>query len=328
MNRFLITCLLALLAVTAISFCTGPYGFDFDWELISGIRAPRLVTAAFAGAATATAGALSQSLFRNSLATPSIIGTEAGAAFALALMTLLLTDSGQSLSYPAIYTTAGAAVATALSLSLLQGNGLRKGHLRNDSRGDTSDSISRLLLGGFALNALLAAGTAFCVSILMEKGHGLNLYHWLLGSFTGRTWTHAISLCAGYLLCVILTLRISPSLDALSLGDDSAKSIGINVGRVYLYVLLLIACLTGTALACGGALPFIGLIAPHFARLRSRPHLMSVLPLSAIVGAGITILADLAARTLRAPIDMDVGILTTLIGAPYFLWLLRRGQNA
>jgi iron complex transport system permease protein len=130
------------------------------------------------------------------------------------------------------------------------------------------------------------------------------------------------------LLCVILTLRISPSLDALSLGDDSAKSIGINVGRVYLYVLLLIACLTGTALACGGALPFIGLIAPHFARLRSRPYLTSVLPLSAIIGAGITILADLAARTMRAPIDMDVGIITTLIGAPYFLWLLRRGQNA
>ena len=170
--------------------------------------------------------------------------------------------------------------------------------------------------------SLLAAGTSSCVSILMERGDGMSLYHWLMGSFSARTWDQAGSVAIAFVLCVLMAWRLIPSLDALSLGDDAARSIGLSVNKVRTRVLLLIAVLIGSSLSFGGALPFVGLIAPHFARMLTKPHLKVALPFAAIIGAILAVTADLAARTLRAPVDMDVGILTTMIGAPYFIWLL------
>ena len=309
MARNLITSIVILSMIVAFALIIGATGFDLDTDLIVSIRMPRVITAMFAGAATAVAGALSQSLFRNTLATPSIIGTEAGAAFALALATLVASTSGETLSHPIIFTIIGAGGATLISL--------RFARARADGGG-----LTTLLLGGFALNALFAAATSFCLSILMESGDGMSLYHWLMGSFSARTWDHAAGVMIGFFICVMAALRFAPSLDAMSLGDDTARSIGVNVPRVHRVILILIAALVGTSLSCGGALPFIGLIAPHFCRLIAKPNLRVIIPMSAITGAILTVSADLAARTLRAPVDMDVGILTTMIGAPYFLWLL------
>jgi ABC-type Fe3+-siderophore transport system permease subunit len=316
MARYFFISILILAGALSAASIIGPGGFDLTSDLILTIRVPRVLTAAFAGAATATAGALSQSLFRNALATPSIIGTEAGAAFALALATLLSASGGAELTVasPVIFTTMGAALATIISLTLVRAG--------NDPWQNGSEGLGRLLLGGFALNALLAAGTSLCVSILMERGDGMSLYHWLMGSFSARTWDQAWSVIVSFVLCLIASWRLIPSLDALSLGDDAARSIGISVNKVRTRVLLLIAVLIGTSLSFGGALPFVGLIAPHFARVLTKPHLKVALPFAAIIGAILAVAADLAARTLRAPVDMDVGILTTMIGAPYFIWLL------
>lgn len=317
MSRLFLLLILFLLAVFATALVLGATGFDLSADLIGSIRAPRVITALFAGAATGVAGALSQALFRNSLATPSITGTEAGAAFALALATLISTtsDGESALRYPMIYTILGAGGATLVALYLARVSI------------DGSGGLGRLLLGGFALNALLAAGTSLCISILMERGDGMSLYHWLMGSFSARTWVHASMITAGFVGCSVLAFRIAAKLDALSLGDDTAKSIGINITRARSQVLMLIAALTGLSLSVGGALPFIGLVAPHLARTFSKPHLRTLVPLSAMIGGTLTLLADIIARTARAPIDMDVGILTTLIGAPYFLWLLAREQH-
>lgn len=308
-----------LILISAITFACvlGSSGFDTNADLIMSIRAPRVFTALFAGAATGVAGALSQSLFRNALATPSITGTESGAAFALAFATLVLhhRDPGEVLSYPFIYTSLGAALATAVAITFARSTVNGRG------------GLGRLLLGGFALNALLAAGTTLCISILMEKGDGMSLYHWLMGSFSARTWNHALGMGCGFFICTVMGFYLAPVIDALSLGDDAAKTIGINISSVRTRILILIALLTGLSLSVGGALPFVGLIAPHFARLLTRPHLRSLIPLSAVVGAILTVAADIVARTARAPIDMDVGILTTLIGAPYFLWLLYREET-
>ena len=322
MHRYVLISLLILIAATAAGAVIGPRGFDISTDLIWNIRIPRILTAAFAGAATAAAGALSQSLFRNALATPSIIGTESGAAFALALATLLGVSGGNGvlMESPVIFTTLGAGLATVISLALVRG---QKASLQS-----SADGLGRLLLGGFALNALLAAGTSLCVSILMERGDGINLYHWLMGSFSARTWEQASSVAIAFTLCVTVAWFVLPSLDALSLGDDAARSIGLNVGKVRTRVLLLISVLIGSSLSFGGALPFVGLIAPHFARLLTKPHLKITLPFAAIIGAILAVTADLAARTLRSPVDMDVGILTTMIGAPYFIWLLMTESRA
>ena len=316
MVRLLLKFLILLFLLGVVSAVIGPTGFNLDMDLLSSIRLPRIVTAVFAGAATAAAGTLSQSLFRNSLATPSIIGTEAGAAFALALAMLISSQNGSNLEFgnPILYTSLGAAVATLMSLSVM--------HYRQESLGSSGDTIGRLLLGGFALNAMFAAGSAFCLSILMENGTGMSLYHWLMGSFSARTWDHAFGIMASYLICLAVALRLSPALDALSLGDEAAQAIGINVSKMRWQVLLVTSVLVGSSIACGGALPFVGLIAPHFARRISRPHMKTLLPLASIIGAILAVSADVLARTIRAPIDMDVGLLTTLIGAPYFVWLL------
>ncbi len=317
MVRLLLKYFLLLCILIVVGSVIGPTGFNVDLDLLTTIRLPRVTTALFAGAATAAAGTLSQSLFRNSLATPSIIGTEAGASFSLALATMLAAQYGIGLEVgnPIFYTSIGAALATMLSLGIMR--------FRPEGLGSSSgDSMARLLLGGFALNAMFAAGSAFCLSILMENGAGMSLYHWLMGSFSARTWDHALGITGAYFVCVALAFRLAPTLDALSLGDEASRSIGIDVARIRWQVLLITSILIGSSLSCGGALPFVGLIAPHFARLLSKPHVKILLPLASIIGAILAVSADLVARTLRAPIDMDVGLLTTLIGAPYFIWLL------
>ena len=317
MNRLFTITIIIMIGVLALALVFGSTGFDLTPDIIFSIRAPRVFTALFAGAATGVAGALSQSLFRNALATPSITGTESGAAFALALATLInyQINPESSLLHPFIFTFLGAGGATAIAMTFARAT--------MDGRG----GLGRLLLGGFALNALLAAGTAFCISILMENGDGMSLYHWLMGSFSARTWPQAWTMAVGFIVCTLSAMKMAPLIDALSLGDDSAKSIGINIAKSRTNILVLIAILSGLSLSVGGALPFIGLIAPHFARLTTRPHLKTLIPLSAIIGAILTVSADIVARTARAPVDMDVGILTTIIGAPYFLWLIYREEN-
>lgn len=317
MSRVFFTTLLILLSLTAVAISWGSSGFNPDGDILWSIRLPRVVTALFCGASVAIAGALSQAMFRNALASPSITGTESGAAFALAFATLIATTApnGGSLEHPYIYTSIGAGLATLIAMSFMR--------LSMSGQG----GLGYLLLGGFALNALLAAGTALCVGILMEQGSGMTLYHWLMGSFSARTWSDAVVISLGATVFGFISWLHAPALDALSMGDDGARSIGIRIQKVRTRQVLLISLLVGLSLSVGGALPFIGLIAPHFARLIIGPHLKKLIPLSAIIGASLTVTADLIARIARAPVDMDVGILTTIIGAPYFLWLLWRREG-
>lgn len=277
------------------------------WDLLLNLRAPRILTALGAGAAVAVAGVLSQALFRNALATPSIIGTEAGACFGLAVSAITFgLYAGQDLVM--VSTILGAAVATVMTLGLSSGE----------------QSMTRLLLGGFALNAFLAALTAMITSWLMESGQGLGVYHWLLGSFSARTWPQAIIMAMTLVVTTFAALQIAMRLDLLALGDDGAKSSGIRVGTLRKITFILMAILVGTSVSVGGALPFVGLVVPHFIRLQTGPQIRPLILNSALGGASLVVLADLIARTFRAPVETDVGLLTTLIGAPYFLWLLKR----
>ena len=195
------------------------------------------------------------------------------------------------------------------------------------ARGDATPSMTKLLLGGFAINAMLAAGTSICISILMEQGDGLSLYHWLLGSFAARTWTHVATAAAGILMFGLAALMFGPAIDVMALGSTGARAVGVRVDRSRTIMVALIAALSATSISCGGALPFVGLIAPHMARLLGPPHFRRLAPVAAIMGGTLTVAADLCARTVRAPVDMDVGIITTLLGAPYFIWLMSRSER-
>lgn len=307
---------LSLIAAIFVSIGTGSESLhdiiiQNQWDFLWDLRAPRTLTALGAGAAMATAGVLSQALFRNALATPSILGTEAGAGFGLALCAATFgLYANQNLVM--VSTILGAACATAIALRFATGN----------------QPLTRLLLGGFALNALLAAGTAMITGWLMESGQGMNIYHWLLGSFSARNWNHVVLILTAFTFASAVAAQISGRLDILVLGDDSANTSGIQVSGLRKLTFVLIAILVGTSMSVGGALPFVGLIVPHFIRMQTGPQLRSLILNSALGGAILALLADIAARTLRAPIELDVGLLTTLIGAPYFLWLLKRETSS
>ena len=284
-------------------------------EILLEIRLPRLVTAAMAGGSVAIAGALSQAVFRNALATPSVLGTEAGASLGLAIS--MAFGGGSALGQTStdmvmVSTVVGAAIATLLSLNLAQGR----------------QALVRVLLGGFALNALLGAGAALVTGWLLESGRGSELYRLLLGSFSARTWGHAGTISMVGIGSFVLSLGLGKSLDILALGDESAACLGISVRRIQMVTMAVIALLVGTSVAVGGALPFVSLIVPHFARINTGPYLKALLFNSFLVGAALTLAADFAARTLRYPIEINVGLLTTIIGAPYFIVLLKRQTTA
>ena len=303
------TALLILFAALAVALANGS---DFsDWDILTTVRLPRVMTALGAGAAVSIAGVLSQALFRNALAAPSILGTEAGAGFGLAVCVAFFgVHADQNLVMVSAFL--GAAVATSMVLKLASGQ----------------QPIARLLLGGFALNALLSAGTAIITSWLLESGQGIAIYHWMLGSFSSRTWNQAAMILAAVVIIGVAALKLAGRLDLLALGEDGAATSGIRISALRKTTFLLIAALIGTSMTVGGALPFVGLIVPHFMRIQTGPNIKALILNSGIAGAALVVIADLAARNLRAPVEMDVGLLTTLIGAPYFLWLLKRETNS
>jgi iron complex transport system permease protein len=283
-------------------------------EMILGdIRLPRVLTAALCGAALAAAGCISQALFRNPLASPSITGTESGGVLAavIAFYTGAAFASPYSLAAVAI---SGAALSTLAVFFLMRVNGWQK--------------LETLLLAGFALNTLFGAGTSFTLSLALDDHQkSAAMMHWLLGGFQARGWEHvavgAVLLSVGGLWAGTLAKK----LDILSLGEEQASTLGIDTKNLRTQSILAIGVLVGGAVAIAGAIPFVGLIVPHTTRMLVGPHNKRLLFCSLLNGASLVVIADAVARTLRSPSEIEVGIVTSLIGAPYFLWLLLRKRR-
>jgi iron complex transport system permease protein len=272
------------------------------------LRLPRAILALLCGAALAMAGVISQGLFRNSLASPSVLGTSAGAS--LAAVTLFYFGSAfwHWLSLP-IAAFSGALVTTGLLLLL--------------PRRRSSFSTESLLLTGFALNAFLGALTSFLLSLILEdQQKAAAVMHWLLGGLIGKGPEHTAMILGPLLLGGTSAFILAARLDILSMGEDVASSLGIDTGTLRLLAITSLALLVGGSVAVAGAVPFVGLIVPHFTRLLVGPAHRRLLLASAVNGMTLMLLADLAARTLRSPAEIEVGVLTSLLGAPFFLWLL------
>jgi iron complex transport system permease protein len=286
-----------------------------DEAIFFAIRLPRVAGAAIVGAALATAGVLFQGLLRNPLADPYALGVSGGAALGGALGFLLsLSFSFLGFSPVPVLAFVGAMLAMTLVYSLARSGGRAP--------------IVTLLLAGFAVSSIMGYAVSFL--LIINDRLQLNLprvYSWLLGGISVTQWSQLELALGMVLVAMVGGWLLRHSLDALSLGEESAQQLGIAVESDKRLVILLGSILTGAAVALGGLIGFVGLFAPHVTRVLVGPRHSLLLPAAALLGAAFLVLADLLARAILSPTEIPVGILTAFVGGPFFLWLLRRERR-
>ena len=296
--------------------------FDFqatwsgvDETIIFQIRLPRVIAAALVGSALATAGVLFQGLLRNPMADPYIIGTSAGAALGTTLAMMLPVN----LSFLGFGLLPVAAFCGALATVILVYNLARVG---------AKTPVVSMLLAGFVVSSLLAAIMAFLIS--MSDRLSLNLhsiYSFLMGHISVTSWEQIAVITPLVIGGIIGARFFAFHLNAFSLGEEGAAYLGIEVERDKILILALGSMLTAAAVSISGLVGFVGLVVPHAVRLTLGPDHRLLLPASALAGATFVVMADLLARTLLAPVEIPVGVITAIIGAPFFLYLLRRTRR-
>lgn len=287
-------------------------------QVLAQLRLPRVAFAVVVGAALGLAGALSQGLFRNPLAEPSLLGIPSGAICAVALvLTVFATWAGGLPSAWRPVVVPGAALAGAWLMCAL---------LQVVARWLAPGAVAGLLLAGLALNALAMAVVGLCTYLATDE-QLRNLTFWQLGSLALANWPVVAVLAPVVVAVLALAPRWGQALNALALGDAVAAQVGVPVVRLRRALVLALALLSGLAVAWCGLIGFIGLLAPHAARGVVGADARRVLPVAAWFGALLLLLADTAARTWVVPAELPVGILTALLGAPVLFLLLRRAQR-
>jgi iron complex transport system permease protein len=286
---------------------------DLEATVLWEIRLPRVLLAAFVGAALAVTGASLQGLFRNPLAEPQLIGVSGGAALGAVAMivmgsALALPDAVRPFSLPL------AAFAGALAVT---------GALYWFSARRAGAGIATLLLVGVAINALAAVGIG-AFTYLSDDGQLRTLTFWTLGSFASADWAKLLPAAGFITLAVAVLLREGRRLDLLQLGEAEARHLGVDVPRLKRRVVFAGAAAVGAGVAVSGIIGFIGLVVPHLVRLIGGVHHRFLLPGSALFGAALAVTSDIGARTIIVPAELPVGLLTSAIGAPFFLWLIIR----
>ena len=278
--------------------------------IIFDIRLPRLLLAGLVGAALAVAGTTYQGLFRNPLADPYLIGVAQGAALG-AVIGFMLPISWQAGSIP-LLAFIGAILAVAIVYSI--------------ARVGKTLPMTTLILAGVALGAFLAAITSYLMIASGDKLHGI--ISWLLGTFSLTSWWQ-VAMVTPYIVVgtIIIWLHARP-LNVMQLDEEQAQQLGINVEQVKLILLGAATMITAAAVCFCGIIGFVGIIIPHTMRLIWGPDHRFLLPLATFAGAIFLILSDTAARTMLAPTEIPVGIITAFLGAPFFLYLLRQKKRA
>ena len=273
------------------------------------IRLPRVTLMALTGAGLAAAGASYQGLFRNPLADPYLVGVAAGAGLGATLALVFnLPNTYLGLSAVAVAAFVGALLTVGVVVLSAQ-------------VGRTMP-VSTTLLAGVAIGSFAAAITTL---IMLRSPDGLRRsFNWLLGGYTGGGW-QSVLIIVPYLVVGLAAVQLNArALNVLQLDEEQARQLGINVERVKFTLVIAATLMTAAVVAFGGLIGFVGLIVPHSLRLLSGPDYRRLIPLSAIGGAAFLILADLIARTIVAPAELPVGVVTAIAGAPFFIFLLRR----
>lgn len=286
---------------TVLGIDTGNSEYGF---VIKTLRLPRTLTAGLVGMALATSGTIMQGITRNPLAAPGIIGINAGAALAAVTLIVLFPNLPVGSLPLAAF---GGALATSIIIYLLAYDG--------------GTHPIRLILVGVGITAVTGAFT----SLLVTFGNIYNVSQalvWLAGSVYGRSWEQLVALLPWLIVFIPLALASAPQLNALALGDELATGLGSQVEWQRSFLIFISAALSGAAVATAGTIGFVGLIAPHIARKLVGGNHQGLIPTSAILGAMLIVIADLLGRIVFAPVELPCGIVTAIIGAPYFIYLL------
>ena len=312
---FVIFIALALAGLSALSLQMGVIAVPWrallnDWQtgreyhfVLTAYRLPRLLLALLVGAALAVAGVLVQGIVRNPLASPDILGVNHAASLA-SVGALLLLPSLPVITLPLLAFAGG--MAGLILLRILA---------------NTSQPM-KLALTGVALSACWASLTDY---LMLSRPQDVNsALLWLTGSLWGRDWSFVKIAAPLLILFLPLSLRFCRDLDLLALGDARATTLGVSVPRIRLQALLLAVAMTSTGVAVCGPISFIGLVVPHMVRSITGGRHRWLLPVSAMAGALLLVVADLLARIIHPPLELPAGVLTAIIGAPWFVWLLVR----
>ncbi|WP_208952284.1 iron-dicitrate ABC transporter permease FecC [Rahnella sp. ChDrAdgB13] len=275
--------------------------------LVLNLRLPRSLVAMLLGASLALAGSLLQTLTRNPLASPSLFGINAGASLAMVVVSAL---SPQLFSGFSIALVAAAGGGISWSMVMLTGGGWQQA-------GDRS----RLILAGVAVSALCAALAK--ATLILSEDHAYGILNWLAGGVAHARWPEFWHLFPFTLIIAPWVLLLASRLNLLQVSDESAQTLGVNLPRLRLIINLMVLLLVGACVSVAGPLAFIGLLVPHISRYWIGYDLRRMLPVSMIFGATLMLLADLLARFLAWPGELPAGVVLALIGAPFFVWLVR-----
>ena len=273
-------------------------------QILENIRLPRTIVAVLVGVNLSLSGAILQAVMKNPLADPHIIGISSGAGL-FGIFVMMVADDAGALMTPAAFV--GAMLAASLIYLLAWKDGIRP---------------IRVILAGVAVSAFLGAGISALLIFYSDKVHGALL--WMVGGLSARSWQHVEILLPYSIAGTIATFLAARHLNVLQLGDEVATGLGLRVNLVRTILTAIAALLAASAVCVVGLLGFVGLIVPHTARLILGSDYRLLLPGAALLGAAVVTISDTFARTIFAPTELPVGILMAMLGAPFFLYLLRR----
>lgn len=280
------------------------------WEL----RIPRIILGIAVGGGLAICGVAIQSLTRNVLADPYILGVSSGAS---ALATFTLVIGWEVIGLDSVGVHVAAFIGALLSLVLVYA-------ISQSSRQTTSN---RLLLAGIAISMMLNAVTQFIIQCAPNTSKVRTAMFWMMGSLGGARW-HTVGLpLLTSMICAVILMVVSRQMNLMSLGDETAVTMGVNVSRLRKTLLIVVSLVTGVMVASSGAIGFVGLMIPHIVRFLIGSDHRYVLPTSFFAGAIFLIWMDVGARVIMAPSEISIGILTAFCGGPFFIWLLRRNRS-
>ncbi|WP_420548601.1 FecCD family ABC transporter permease [Curvivirga sp.] len=309
----LVTTMLVSLSIGAIKI---PLVHILTWDLsdlhetvLTQIRLPRVLLGLVVGGALAVSGAVMQALFRNPLADPGLIGVTSGAALMVAFTIVVV---GSLPGILGVYSLSFAAFSGAIITSIL---------IFKIAGHSGKFSVTYLLLAGIAINALAVAGIGF-LTYLSDDQQLRNFTFWTLGSLGGALWPAVMAAASVIIPALLILIRHARKLNILLLGESEAQNLGIDTESLKRMTIVVAAISVGAAVAVSGMIGFVGLLVPHLIRLMFTSDNRQLIPLAAMMGGFLLILADLLARVIVTPAEMPVGILTSILGGPFFLWLL------
>ena len=288
---------------------------NVDANILFQVRIPRILLGALTGAALSVAGTIFQALLRNDLAAPFTLGVSSGAALgAVIAIALNLNFAILGFSVISLFSFLGSLGAIFLVFSLVR-----------TRHGEFPTAV--LLLAGVTANFFFAAMVMF-IHYLSDFSQSFQIIRWLMGGLDITDYKTILSVCPVVFLGIFILMFISRDMNLISTGDHSASSRGVNVGRIQKIGFITASLITGAVVAICGPIGFVGLIVPHIVRLFVGPDLRILIPTSMLFGASFLIICDTFSRTLLAPTEIPVGIITAMLGGPFFIWLLKRKRRA